>query len=96
MTKKGYWIVLVDIHDTENYPAYQAANREGLEKYGGRFLVRGGRNEQPEEPARARHVVIEFDSYEQALACYNSPEYQAALKLRKQYATAQTVIIEGA
>ena len=95
MTKKGYWIVLVDIHDAEGYPQYIEANRPALEKYGARFIIRGGRNEQPEEPAGQRHVVVEFESYEQALACYHSPEYQAALKLRKQFSTARAVIVEG-
>jgi uncharacterized protein (DUF1330 family) len=95
MSKKGYWIVFVDIRESDNYPKYMEANREALEKYGARFLVRGGRNEQPENPAGSRHVVVEFESYEQALACYHSPEYQAALKLRKQYADGQCVIIEG-
>jgi uncharacterized protein (DUF1330 family) len=95
VSKKGYWIVFVDIRDPDNYPKYLEANREPLEKYGARFLVRGGRNEQPEIPAGSRHVVVEFESYEQALACYHSPEYQAALKLRKQYADGRCVIIEG-
>jgi uncharacterized protein (DUF1330 family) len=95
MTKKGYWIVFVDIHDPDNYPKYIAANAAAFEKYDGKFLIRGGRNEQPEEPAGQRHAVIEFQSYEQALACYHSPEYQEALKLRKQFSTARAVIVEG-
>ena len=44
---------------------------------------------------RSRHVVIEFESYDKALACYRSPEYQAALKLRLDVSTGDAVVIEG-
>lgn len=40
-------------------------------------------------------MILEFESYETALACYHSPEYQAALKLRQAYSTAHFVIVEG-
>ena len=93
--KKGYWIGLVDVGDPEEYKAYVAANAVAFDKYGARFVVRGGRNEQPEEPAGTRHVVIEFDNYDIALECYRSLEYQAALALRKPCATARLVIVEG-
>jgi uncharacterized protein (DUF1330 family) len=93
---KGYWIARVDIHDTEAYKAYFAANRAPLEKYGARFLVRGGRTQCMDGSMRARNVVIEFESYEQALACWNSPEYQAAAKLRQPpIAEGDFIICEG-
>jgi len=95
MDKKGYWIGLVDVTDPESYKAYVAANAVAFEKYGARFVVRAGRNEQPEEPAGTRHVVIEFDSYDKALACYRSPEYQAALALRRPCSTVRLAIVEG-
>ncbi|MDJ0948964.1 MAG: DUF1330 domain-containing protein [Alphaproteobacteria bacterium] len=92
---KGYWIVHITVTDAENYPKYLAADAIAFEKYQARFLVRGGQFESPEGPARDRHVVIEFDSYAQALACYHSPEYQAAAKLRQAYAESELVIVEG-
>ena len=93
--KKGYWIAMVDITDPENYPRYVAANSAAFENYGARFLVRGGRNEQPESATGTRHVVIEFDSYERAVECYHSPEYQEALKLRLAFSSAHFTIVEG-
>jgi uncharacterized protein (DUF1330 family) len=93
--KKGYWMVSVDVTAPESYPQYVAANRVAFEKYGARFLARGGRNEIVEGAAGARNVIIEFDSFEQALACYHSAEYQQALKLRLAAATASLVIVEG-
>ena len=44
---------------------------------------------------RQRHVVIEFDSYQTALDCFHSPEYQAAVKLRRAFSTAHFAIVEG-
>jgi len=92
---KGYWIARIDIDDLEKYKAYVAANAEPLKKYGAIFLVRSGRFENPEGRSRARNVVIEFPSYEAALACYKSPEYQDAIKLRTPVSTGDVVIIEG-
>ena len=82
MSKKGYWMGMVDVTDADGYPQYVAANAAAFEKYGAKFLVRGGQGEVFEGPAASRLVVIEFESYQQALDCYHSPEYQAALKLR--------------
>jgi len=70
---KGYWIAHVDVDDMETYKKYIEANAAPFAEYGARFLVRGAEGEQPEGKSRARTVVIEFDSYETALACYNSP-----------------------
>jgi len=93
---KGYWIVHVTITDAENYPQYLAADAIAFEKYEAKFLVRGGQFDAVEGPARERHVVIEFESYQQALDCYNSPEYQRAAKLRQTYAESEVLILEGA
>ena len=92
---KGYWISRVDVTDQERYKLYVAANAAPLRKYGARFLARGGRFENPEGTSRSRNVVIEFPSYEAALECWNSPEYQAAIKLRQPVSTFDLVIVEG-
>ena len=92
---KGYWIVRVDITDPEKYKAYIAANAEPLKKHGARFLVRAGRFENPEGTCRTRNVVIEFPTYQAALDCWKSPEYQRVIKLRTDVSTADLVIIEG-
>ena len=92
---KGYWIARVDITDAENYQAYVAANAEPLKKYGGRFLVRGGRFENPEGASRSRNAVIEFPSYQAALDCWKSPAYQKAIKLRQPVSTIDLIIIDG-
>jgi uncharacterized protein (DUF1330 family) len=94
---KGYWIAHVEVTDPERYKDYVAANAAPLKKYGARFLVRNGQATVPEgETLRSRrHVVIEFESYAVAKACYESPEYKAAMKLREAASVGDVVIIEG-
>jgi|SRR5688572_7846235 uncharacterized protein (DUF1330 family) len=92
---KGYWIARVDVADPERYKAYIAANAAPFKKFGARFLVRAGRFENPEGSSRPRNIVIEFPSYEAALDCYKSLDYQEALKLRLNVSTIDLVIVEG-
>lgn len=92
---KGYWIARADVHNQESYTAYVEANGPAFEKFGGRFLVRGGTFSVPEGSTRQRHVVVEFPSYQAALDCWNSPEYQAAREHRLTAAEFDMVIVEG-
>jgi uncharacterized protein (DUF1330 family) len=91
----GYWVARVDVHDVDAYRKYVEANAVPFAKYGARFLVRAGRFEAPEGTSRSRNVVLEFPSYEAALACYHSPEYAAAIALRREASAGDLVIIEG-
>ncbi len=93
---KGYWIAHVTVTDPANYPKYRDAAGKVVAAYGGRFAARGGRCENPEGPGYERNVITEFDSYDQAVVCYRSPEYQAAVKMRQAYSKSTFVIVEGA
>jgi uncharacterized protein (DUF1330 family) len=92
---KGYWIVRIDVADPEKYKAYVAANAEPLRQYGARFLVRAGRFEAVEGGSRPRNAVVEFPSYQAAIDCWKSPEYQRAIRLRENVSTADLIVIEG-
>jgi uncharacterized protein (DUF1330 family) len=92
---KAYWIGRVDVHNEDGYKPYAAANPAIFRKFGGRFVVRGGRFECVEGGSRSRNVVIEFPDYESAVACYRSPEYQANIRVRQPHAIADLVIVEG-
>lgn len=92
---KGYWIAHVDVSDPERYKDYIAANAEPIAKYGGRFLVRAGQHEVTAGALRSRHVVIEFPSYQAALDCFNSPEYQHAMSIRDRVSETDSLVIEG-
>ena len=93
--KKGYWMVMVDVTDEANYPQYIAANKAAFDKYGAKFLVRGGQGEVHEGPAASRLVVIEFESVQKAIEVHDSPGYQAALKALGDGAERDLRIVEG-
>ena len=92
----AYLIVETDITDPEQYEQYKAASPGAVAAGGGRFIVRGGEHAVLEgdwNPTRL--VVIEFESLEAAKAFYESPEYQAAIKLREGAARINMVVVEG-
>ncbi len=93
---KGYWIAHVKVKNPDRYKDYVAANAVAFKKYNARFIVRGGKSEQRTgEEIGERHVVIEFESYEVARACYDSPEYKVAAAIRDEASDASVIIIEG-
>jgi uncharacterized protein (DUF1330 family) len=93
---KGYWIAHVTVTDPDRYHTYIEGSRVAFETYGAKILARGGKYSGLEGNHRPRNVVIEFASYEQALECYNSPEYQSARKRRIGAGEADIIIVEGA
>ena len=92
---KGYIIARVTVEDSERYAEYAKGSGAAAQKHGARALVRGGRFEALEGDARARNVVLEFDSYDAARAYYYSPEYQAAREHRLGAAQADILLVEG-
>ena len=92
---KGYWIAHVTITDPDTYAGYQQHAPAAFAKYRARFLTRGGDATTLEGDHWQRHVIIEFDSKLQALACYNSAEYQSARAHRASACSASIVIVEG-
>ena len=95
MVAKGYWIAHNVVSDPEKYKDYQAANAAPLKEYGARFVVRGGTQKNPEGTWSPRTVVIEFPSYADAVACYESEAYQAAKAIRDDIAEGNLIIVEG-
>jgi uncharacterized protein (DUF1330 family) len=92
---KGYVISRVDVTNPEAYARYAAESTKVIAAHGGRALARGGRSEALEGKARARNVVLEFDSYEAARGYFYSAEYQAARALREGAAEIEMVVVEG-
>ncbi len=92
---KGYWIANVDVRNPDGYKQYVAALPDIFRKFGARYTTRGGKTEVVEGKSRSRIVIIEFPSFEAALACYRSPEYAKATALRQANADADLIVIEG-
>lgn len=95
-SKKAYLLVQADVTRPEQYQEYAKHSPGIVARYGGRYLARAGRTLTLEgSPARSRVVVVEFPSFDQARAFYESPEYAAARKLREGAGSAQFVVVEG-
>jgi len=96
--KKGYWVVAYrSISDESAVKAYGALAVPALESFGARFLTRSTSRLQPHEAGmQLRTIVVEFDSYETALAAHESEAYQEALQALGSGADRDFRIIEGA
>jgi uncharacterized protein (DUF1330 family) len=92
----AYVIVDIEITDPERYPEYIKVVPPSIAKYGGRFLVRGGRSETLEGSwAPKRLVVLEFDNLERAKEWWASEEYRDPKALRQSASVAEMIVVEG-
>ena len=92
----AYVVVETDIHDPAQYELYKQASPAAVAAGGGRFIVRGGEIAVLEGDWRpTRLVLLEFPDLESAKRFYNSPEYQAAKRLREGAAGFNMVAVEG-
>jgi uncharacterized protein (DUF1330 family) len=93
----AYLIAEIEVTDPAAYEDYRKQTPAAIAKYGGKFLVRGGRVESLEGGwAPKRLIVIEFLSMEQALKFYRSPEYTPLIKIRQKASRGKLIIVEGA
>lgn len=91
-----YFVVEVNVTDPQTYEEYRKRVNPTLERYGGKFLVRGGTYETIEgnwKPQRL--VILEFEDSEQFKRWYDSPEYTAARTIRFKASTGKAILIQG-
>lgn len=92
---KAYWMVHVEVDNAEAFKAYITAVMDVFAKYGARYLARAGQFEVVEGRARPRNTIVEFPSYQAAVDCWHSPEYQAVKALRENAGLVDITIVEG-
>ena len=92
---KAYWIGRIQITDEAAYAEYVKRGAPAIEMHGGRILARGGKYVTLEGNEFPRNVVIEFSSFDQAIACYRSKEYQKAWQYQGGAAIREVYIVEG-
>ena len=93
---KGYVVcVYKSISSEEKLKEYAVKAREAVEKYKGKFLIRGGKTITNEGDSSPRTVVIEFPSFNEADLFYKSKEYQSAHDILKGHALRHHQIIQG-
>jgi uncharacterized protein (DUF1330 family) len=93
----AYWVARAKVNDPVEYKKYTDLVPAIVAKHGGKVLGRGGRFQIMEGPDKFhRFVVIEFPSFEQAAACFQSAEYDQAAAFRRSGAgEVETIIVEG-
>ncbi len=92
----AYVVLDIEVVDPEKYKDYAKLAPASVEKYGGKYIVRGGANETLEGDWQAKRLVIlEFPSVQQAKTWMNSPEYAPARALRHKYSRSNAVVVEG-
>ena len=92
----AYVIVQVDVNDPVRYEDYKKMVPPSIEKFGGRFLVRGGKTHTLEgDWSPKRFVMVEFPNVDQAKAWWASPEYAEAKALRQATSNSMLIVAEG-
>jgi uncharacterized protein (DUF1330 family) len=92
----GYIVADIEITDPSEYQTYAQQTAATLERYGGKFLARGGNPETLEGDWKTKRlVVIEFPSIEQAKGWYDSPEYSAIKGIRHRSANSNILLVQG-
>ena len=93
----AYWVARSRIIDPVEYKKYTDLVPGIIALYGGKPLARGGRFQIMEGPDKFhRFIVIEFPTFDQAVTCFTSPEYDKAAAFRRNGAgEVETIIVEG-
>ena len=94
----AYWVARSKVNNPDRYKKYADLVPGILQKFGGKFLARGGKFKILEGPEKFhRSIVIEFPSFEKAVSCHQSPEYLEAAARRKEDGARElaVVIVDG-
>ena len=93
---KAYWGCIYEkIHNLEKLKEYATKAKPAVEKFSGKFLVRGGKNRTTDGIESTRTVVVEFPDYNTAIECYDSKEYQEAHGILKGHVVRHHQIVES-
>ena len=93
---KAYWVCIYEkIDNAEKLKEYAIKARPAVEKFSGKFLVRGGKNRTTDGIESSRTVLVEFADYKSATECYDSVEYQEAHAILKGHVVRHHQIVEG-
>ena len=93
---KGYWVCIYEkINNLEKLKEYAIKAKPAVEKFSGKFLIRGGKNRTNEGINSPRTVVVEFPDYNTALKCYDSKEYQEAHDILEGHVVRNHQLVEG-
>ena len=93
---RAYWVCIYEkIDNLEKLKEYALKAKPAIEKFSGKFLVRGGKNRTTDGIDAPRIVVVEFQDYKTATECYDSKEYQEAHDILNSHVVRHHQIVEG-
>ena len=93
---KGYWVCIYEkIHNEEKLKEYAVKAKPAVEKFSGKFLIRGGKNRTNDGIDSPRTVIWEFPNHEQAMKCHDSKEYQDGWAIARDTTERNLQIVEG-
>tara|TARA_B100000674_G_C37376652_1_gene705558 strand:+ start:147 stop:437 length:291 start_codon:yes stop_codon:yes gene_type:complete len=94
--KKGYWVCIYEkIHSEVKLKEYAKKAKPAVERFSGKFIVRGGKSRTNDGINSPRVIVAEFPNYNAALECYDSAEYQKAHSILDTYVVRHHQLVEG-
>ena len=92
----GYFIIQINVTNSENYKEYISQVTPIVKKFGGEYIIRGGKSEIAEGKwSYERTVVLKFPTYEMVHKWHNSEEYKPIRKIREDNSQCNAIIIEG-
>ncbi len=92
----AYLIVEIEITDPVGYEEYKKLAGATVEKYGGKYVVRGGKTEVMEGDWKPKRIVVlQFESMQRAKEWLNSEEYREPRKMRHQAAKTRMIVVDG-
>tara|TARA_Y100000287_G_scaffold162159_1_gene142002 strand:+ start:39 stop:326 length:288 start_codon:yes stop_codon:yes gene_type:complete len=93
---KAYWVCIYEkIDNVEKLKEYAIKAKPAVEKFSGKFIVRGGRNRTNDGINSPRTVVVEFPDYKSAIECYDSKQYQEAHNILNGHVIRHHQTVEG-
>ncbi len=93
---KAYWVCIYEeINNIEKLKEYAVKAKLAVEKFSGKFIVRGGKNRTNDGIKSPRVVVVEFPNYDAAIECYDSKEYHEAHNILEGHVIRHHQIVEG-
>ena len=93
---KGYWVCIYEkIHNEEKLKDYALKAKLAVEKFSGKFIIRGGKSRTNDGINSPRTVVVEFPDYITAIECYDSKDYKEAHNILASHAKRHHQIVEG-
>ena len=91
----GYWIIRGTVKDQDAFAEYARLWKPIAQKYGAKFIAPGNQHQTREGSDCARAVIVEFESFAQAVACYDDPDYQASLPYAFKAYDRELTIVDG-